>query len=143
MDQNQPISHGLSVSKTLTDRPSSFTTDTGSPSLQRKRKDSISSLSSGADSEFSDRPPVDLYAEEGELSEDPDCTVNERHLLDPAPAEEQTYRESMHGIRLYIGWSNIPDMDSATTGSDDNPFSGHRQGVGTNAYRGLALQKDW
>ena len=29
----------------------------------------------------------------------------------------------MCGIRSYMGWSNIPDMDSATTGSDDNPFS--------------------
>ena len=30
----------------------------------------------------------------------------------------------MSGIRSYMGWSNIPEMDSTTTGSDDNPFSG-------------------
>ena len=30
----------------------------------------------------------------------------------------------MSGIRSYMGWLNIPDIDSATTGSDDNPFSG-------------------
>ena len=30
----------------------------------------------------------------------------------------------MSGIRSYMGWSNIPELDSANTGSDDNPFSG-------------------
>ena len=30
----------------------------------------------------------------------------------------------MRGIRSYMGWSNIPDLDSANTASDDNPFSG-------------------
>ena len=64
---------------------------------------------------------MDLYAEEGELSEDQDLNVTEP---DQAITEEQTYRETMSGIRSYMGWSNIPDMDSATTGSDDNPFSG-------------------
>ena len=63
---------------------------------------------------------LDLYAEEGELSEDQDCTTTEP---DQAISEEQTYRETMSGIRSYMGWSNIPEMDT-TTGSDDNPFSG-------------------
>ena len=35
----------------------------------------------------------------------------------------------MRGIRSYMGWSTIPDMDSATTGSDDNPFSGPKATV--------------
>ena len=109
----------LHVTKSQTDQPkSSVRTDTGSPALHRQRQDSISSLSSEADSDFSDRPPVDLYAEEGELSEDLDLNATEP---DQALTEEQTYRETMRGIRSYIGWSNIPDMDSATTGSDDNP----------------------
>ena len=30
----------------------------------------------------------------------------------------------MRGIRSYMGWSNIPDLDSANTASDDNPLSG-------------------
>ena len=75
-------------------------------------------MSSEADSDFSNRPPVDLYAEEGELSEDQDLNATEP---DQALTEEQTYRETMRGIRSYMGWSNIPDMDSATTGSVDNP----------------------
>ena len=43
---------------------------------------------------------------------------------DQALSEEHTYRETMRGIRSYMGWSNIPDMDSSNTASDDNPFSG-------------------
>ena len=77
-------------------------------------------MSSATDSEVSDRPPVDLYAEEGKLSDGQDLNVTEP---DQALSEEQTYRETMSGIRSYMGWSNIPDIDSATTGSDDNPFS--------------------
>ena len=36
------------------------------------------------------------------------------------PSEEQTYRETMKGMRSYMGWSDIPDLDSANTASDDS-----------------------
>ena len=109
-----------SVSKERSNRPvSRVVTDTGSPPLHECRKDSVSS-ESGSMSDLSDRPAVDLYTEEGELSDDPDCNA-EPELV---PSEEQTYRETMKGIREYMGWSDIPELDSANTGSDDNPFSG-------------------
>ena len=109
-------------SKPHVDRPAStVVTDTASPSLHKQTKDSVSSISSGTDSDFSDRPLVDLYAEEGELSGDPDATAMEP---DQMPSEEQTYRETMKGIHSYMGWSDISDLDSANTASDDNPFSG-------------------
>ena len=70
-DINRPYSDR----PTATDRPlSSEPADTGSPALHRSRRDSISSLSSEAGS-MSDNPPLDLYTEEGELSEDPDQPV--------------------------------------------------------------------
>ena len=62
--------------------------------------------------------------EEGELSDEQDMTVTEP---DQIPSAEQTYRETMRGmrgIRSYMGWTNIPDVDSSNTASDDNPFSG-------------------
>ena len=43
---------------------------------------------------------------------------------DQTPSAEQTYRETMRCIRSYMGWTNIPDVDSSNTASDDNPFSG-------------------
>ena len=89
--------------------------------LHRQRKDSASSCSSEAGSDVSGRPPVDLHVEEGELSDDQDMTVTEP---DQALSVEHTYQEMMRGIRSYMGWSNVPDIDSFNTASDDNPFSG-------------------
>ena len=39
-------------------------------------------------------------------------------------SEEQNYRETMQGIRSFMGWSNIPELDNTTNTSDDNPFAG-------------------
>ena len=38
-------------------------------------------------------------------------------------SEEQTCRETMRGIRSFMGWTHVPDMDSSNP-SDDNPFAG-------------------
>ena len=69
----------------------------------------------------SDRPPVDLFPEEGELSTEQEVTISDP---DQSLSEEQSYWETMRGIRSYIGWNHIPDIDSSPTTSDDNPFAG-------------------
>ena len=77
--------------------------------------------------------------EEGKLSDEQDMTATE---LDQMPSAEQTYRETTRGIRSYMGWTSIPDIDSSNTASDDNPFSGPKvpvQDFCQHAYRGLAL----
>ena len=110
----------------VTDHPPSDrplgSTSSASPTLQKSRKDSISSLDSDTDSQISDIPPVELFAEEGDFWEDQDF---EQELL---TSEEQTYRETMRGIRSFMGWSHIPDMDSSNP-SDDNPFAGPKAPV--------------
>ena len=94
--------------------------------MHRSRKDSFTSLSSECGSEAPDQPPLDLYVEEGELSDDQDITVTDQ---DQHLSEEQTYRETMRGICSFIGWSHIPDMDSAINTSEDNPFAGQKTAV--------------
>ena len=42
---------------------------------------------------------------------------------DQPSSEEQTYRETMSGIRSFMGWTHVPEMDSSNP-SDDNPFAG-------------------
>ena len=32
----------------------------------------------------------------------------------------------MRGIRSFMGWTHIPDMDTTTGSSEDNPFAGPR-----------------
>ena len=94
--------------------------DTGSPALHRGRWDSLVSSISEASSDLSDRPPLDLYTEEGELSDDQDATgLNQDQPL----SQEQTYRETMRGIRSLMGWSHVLDIDSSANTSEDNPFA--------------------
>ena len=86
------------------------------------RRNSASSMDSNSDTDLSDRPPVDIFVEEGELSEqDPEASVNDPDLT---LSEEQNYCESMSGIRSFMGWNHIPEIDTATSKSEDNPFAG-------------------
>ena len=59
--------------------------------------------------------------EEGELSDDQDATITNP---DQSLSEEQTYRETMRGIRSFMGWTHIPDIDSSAAKSEENPFAG-------------------
>ena len=108
-----------------TDRPSSsLLAGSESPPLQHpNQRDSFSSVDSQAESDISDRPPVHLFVEEGKFSEDQDLGES-----DPPNSEEQTYRETMSGIRSFMGWTHVPDMDSSNP-SDDNPFAGPKAPV--------------
>ena len=70
-------------------------------------------------------PDIADKCEEGELSDlDQDISLTD---ADQALSEEQNYRESMRGIRLYMGWSHVPDVDSALANSEDNPFAAPKQ----------------
>ena len=80
-------------------------------------------MESGTESELSNRPPVELFVEEGELSDNQKLMDQEQTI-----SEEQTYWETMKGIRSYIGWPHVPDMDSSNP-SDDNPFAGPKAPV--------------
>ena len=102
-----------------TDRPSSAgLTGSESPTLPKSSgKDSISSIESDAESNLSDTPPLELFVE-GELSDEQELT--EQNL---PTSEEETYRETMRGIRSFMGWTHVPNMDSSNP-SDDSPFAG-------------------
>ena len=79
-------------------------------------------MDTDSDTDLSDRPPVDIFVEEGELSDqDPDVTAADP---DQTLTEEQNYRETLRGIHSFMGWLHIPDMDTAASTSDDNPFAG-------------------
>ena len=69
----------------------------------------------------SDRPPLDIFPEEGELSDDQEANLSDHKQ---SLSEEQSYRETMRGIRSYMNWDHIPDIDSGATTSEDNPFAG-------------------
>ena len=41
-------------------------------------------------------------------------------------SEESNYRETIRGVRSFMGWHQIPDFDSASSSLDNNPFAGSR-----------------
>ena len=46
---------------------------------------------------------------------------------DQASTDEQNYRETMGGVRSYMGWTHVPDMDTHTSSAEDNPFAAPKQ----------------
>ena len=54
---------------------------------------------------------------QGELPED---------STDQDLSEDANYRETIRGVRSFMGWHQIPDFDSASSSLDDNPFAGSR-----------------
>ena len=60
------------------------------------------------------------HTEEGELSDlELDLSLTD---AEQALSEELNYRKTMRGIRSYMEWSHIQDVDSALSGAEDNPF---------------------
>ena len=130
-DSSQPP-HRPGTSRT-TDQPTKRSFSTAFDT----RKDTSSS-DSDSEGARSDRPPVDLYPEEGELSDDQEVSFTDP---DQSLSEEQSYRETMRGIRSYMGWTHVPDIDSGTKTSDDNPFAGPKLQTPGKVSMNMALQQ--
>ena len=66
--------------------------------------------------------------EDGELSDvqstAPDC--EEILDVDQELSAEQMYSDTVHGVRSFMGWSQTPEFDSASSSQDDNPLAGTR-----------------
>ena len=54
---------------------------------------------------------------QGELPED---------STDQDLSEDANYRETIRGVRLFMGWHQIPNYDKTSSSLDDNPFAGSR-----------------
>ena len=73
----------------------------------------------------------DQYSVTGSLSDEnywyrsPDRVLPKEEAADQEPSEEANYRETMRGIRSFMGWHNIPEFETVSS-SDDNPFAGAR-----------------
>ena len=92
-----------------------------SSAFDTSRNETPSSSDSESEGFSSDRPPLDIFPEEGELSDDQEANLSDH---DQSLSEEQSYRETMRGIRSYMDWNYIPNIDSVATTSEDNPFAG-------------------
>ena len=87
-------------------------------------------------------PPEQV--EEGEVShsepeypQDSDSGEKDKIL-----SEDQNYRETVRGVRAFMAWTHIPDLEYSPTSRADNPWIGHRsQPVGKVSI--LLPPEDW
>ena len=76
--------------------------------------------------QFSDR--AFSLADDAEVS-DLESTVPDRKELlevDQELTPEQTYRETLRGVRSFMAWNDIPEFDSSSSSQDHNPFTGSK-----------------
>ena len=69
------------------------------------------------------------HFEEGEVSDQEDVTDQpdqESPDLDKTLSKDQNYRETVRGVRAFMGWSHIPDLEYTPSSRSDNPWIGHR-----------------
>ena len=67
-------------------------------------------------------------ADEGEVSDLESTGPDREELLDVDQelTAEQTYRETLRGVRSFIAWNDIPEFDSSSSSQEDNPFTGSK-----------------
>ena len=70
--------------------------------------------------------PAPENFEEGELSEVEDQPEFDTGDSDRAISEDQNYRKTVSGVRAFMGWTHIPDLEYSPASSTDNPWVGHR-----------------
>ena len=61
---------------------------------------------------------------EGEVSDLKSTSPDQEEMLDVDQdlSAEQTYRETMRGVRSFIAWADIPEFDFSSSSQNDNPF---------------------
>ena len=46
--------------------------------------------------------------------------------VDQELTAQQTYRETLRGVRSFMAWNDIPEFDSSSSSQNDNQFTGSR-----------------
>ena len=136
-----PSSHEQGEKSLPTDHPSDMPLlkpVAGSSGLLSSQAHSEPEMDADSASKSASIPDLSVKGEEGELSDlDPDNSLSD---VDQAPSEEQTYRETMRGIRAYMNWNHIPDLDTTLASAKDNPFAALRSNrQGRSVYNCLRM----
>ena len=122
-DRPQPVDRSLSTNQPSTDPVTKPSASTSGVELNYRPSDSDMDTDSVTDTES--LPFVMGHTEEGNLSDiERDISLTD---ADQALSEEQNYREIMRGIRSFIGWSHIPDLDFVLSSSEDNSCAAPKQ----------------
>ena len=70
---------------------------------------------------------LDSEPESAAVLSDQEVLSNREPAKDDKPdqefSEEANYRDTMRGVRSFMGWHQIPDFDSSSSSLDNNPFA--------------------
>ena len=98
---------------------------TSTAGVEPTYRPSDSDMDTDSNSDAESIPVMFGNTEEGELSDiEQDVSLTE---ADQTLSEEQNCRETMSGVRSFMGWTHIPEVDSALSSSEDNPFPAPKQ----------------
>ena len=80
-------------------------------------------LSAASDSEGDQHSVTGSLSDENYPYGSPDRDLPREEAADQELSEEANYRETMRGIRSFMGWHKIPEFETVSS-SDENPFAG-------------------
>ena len=83
-------------------------------------------VASGSDSEADLQSELGFPVDGNVQGESPDKDFARDDSADQELSEEGSYRETIRGVKSFMGWHQIPDFDSASSSLDDNRFAGSR-----------------
>ena len=72
-------------------------------------------LSAASDSEGDQHSVTGSLSDENSLYGSPDRDLSKEEAADQEPSEEANYRETMRGIRSFMGWHNIPEFETVSS----------------------------
>ena len=122
-DHPRPVDRASSTDQPATGSLAKPSTSTSRVELTYRPSDSDMDTDSNSDAES-----IHVMlgnTEEGELydiEQDVSLTDADQTLL-----EQQNYRETMSGVRSFMGWTHIPEVHSALSSFEDNPFVDPKQ----------------
>ena len=93
------------------------------PNQSLTSRKTVTGVSDSNDELHSEPGSPDGVTDQVELS-DRDTSKDEG--LDQELSEEANYRETIRGVRSFMGWHQIPHFDSSSSSLDDNPFASVR-----------------
>ena len=79
-------------------------------------------LSAASDSEGDQHSVTGSLSDENYRCRSPDRDLPREEAANQVLSEEANYRETMRGIRSFMGWDKIPEFETVSS-SDDNPFA--------------------
>ena len=83
----------------------------------------VAQSSSGSDSEDDQHSVTGSLLEGNYRDGSPDRDLTRDESADQEVSEEANYRETIRGVRSFMGWHKVPEFESVSC-SDDNPFAG-------------------